>query len=94
MGPQGVATANHFRTPLNAEGRGWRARPIDSLGRAAKADALCAADFAQDFGWFVPPIANAHSRLAFTATAAGRLTLIGTQGAAPVTKVLTLPGRS
>lgn len=90
MGAAGVATANHFRTPLDGEGRGWRARPIDSLGRAVRADALCEADFAGDFGWLVPPIANAHSRLAFTATAAGHLTLMGTHGAVPVTQVLRL----
>jgi hypothetical protein len=94
MGTNGVAAANHFRTGLDAEGRGWRARPIDSLGRAARADALCAADFAEDFGWFVPPIANAHSRLAFTATAGGKLALMGTYDATPVTQKLTLPGRA
>ncbi len=72
-------------------GLGWRARPIDSLGRAACARQLRAEDFASPFGWFRPPIANAHSRLAFNANAAtGALALIGTEGTEPVTQVFRL----
>jgi len=85
-----VSAANHFESALALDGAGWRARPIDSAGRRACADGLCDSHFAEDFGWFVPPIANANSRLAFEATAAGRLTLMGTAGAKPVTQVFRL----
>ena len=87
-----VCVANHFETRLGASGAGWRARPIDSLGRAASARALTAKDFAADFAWFKPPIANANSRLAFSASAArGSLTLIGTDGPVQTTQVFRLP---
>jgi len=85
-----VCVANHFETRIGREAAGWRARPIDSAGRAAAARALHAID--DDFAWFAPPIANVNSRLAFQASAAaGTLSLIGTAGAAPVTKVFRLP---
>ncbi|HWA88391.1 MAG TPA: hypothetical protein VG889_00035 [Rhizomicrobium sp.] len=77
-----VCAANHF---VDRED-GWRARPIDSPGRLAAALALDAGG--EDFAWFVPPIANANSRLAMTASPArGALALIGTEGAVPVTEV-------
>ena len=83
-----VCATNHFETRLNHGGAGWRARPIDSAGRIAAARALSEPDFAEDFAWFRPPIANINSRLAFNADAAsGTLTLIGTNGATPVTQV-------
>jgi hypothetical protein len=92
MGETGVCTANHFRTRLDAMGRGWRARPIDSLGRAQAGDGLAQSDFAGDFAWFKPPIANAHSRLVFNANPGnGALALMGTDGAKPVTAILRLP---
>lgn len=88
-----VCVANHFETRLAHDGLGWRPRPIDSHGRVAAARALGAEDFASDFAWFTPPIANAHSRLAFQANAAsGTLTLMGTDGATPSTRVFRLPG--
>jgi hypothetical protein len=90
MGERGLCAANHFQTALNDHGKGWRPRPIDSAGRLTCADGLCDAHFQEDFGWFVPPIANANSRLAFTASAAGPLTLMGTDGATPVTEIFRL----
>jgi hypothetical protein len=86
-----VCVANHFETRLNATDKGWRARPIDSIGRAQSARALQEEDFAQPFGWFRAPIANTHSRLAFEADAAtGSLFLMGTAGDTPVTEVFRL----
>jgi hypothetical protein len=85
-----VCVANHFETRIGREAAGWRARPIDSAGRAAAARALRGID--DDFAWFAPPIANVNSRLAFQANvAAGTLSLIGTDGVKPVTKVFRLP---
>jgi len=87
-----VCVANQFETRLAHDGLGWRPRPIDSHGRAAAARALSDSDFASDFAWFTPPIANAHSRLAFNADAMrGTLALMGTDGAAPATQVFRLP---
>jgi hypothetical protein len=94
LGGASVCVANHFETRLNQGGAGWRPRPIDSAGRAAAARTLSDADFAGDFAWFRPPIANAHSRLAFEAdTATGALTLMGTDGAKPATQIFRLPRR-
>jgi len=87
MGKTGIAAANHFEEMPGV----WRPRPIDSAGRARCAHARV--DFCDDFDWFVPPIANANSRLAFTATAQGALTLMGTAGPRPVTRALYLPAR-
>jgi hypothetical protein len=88
-----VCVANHFETRLDGNGHGWRPRPIDSRGRVAAARALTDTDFADDFTWYQPPIANAHSRLAFNANAAtGELALMGTDGAKPATHVFRLPG--
>ena len=85
-----VCVANHFETRIGREAAGWRARPIDSTGRAAAARALHGIE--DDFAWFAPPIANVNSRLAFQANAAaGTLSLIGTDGVKPVTKVFRLP---
>ena len=87
-----VCVANHFESPLDRTGIGWRPRPIDSAGRAACARALRDDEFATDFGWFKPPIANGNSRLAFNANAAtGTLTLMGTDGPRPVTQIFRLP---
>ncbi len=87
-----VCVANHFETRLGQNGFGWRPRPIDSAGRAAAARALRESDLTSDFAWFAPPIANAHSRLAFTANAAsGALALMGTDGAEPSTQIFRLP---
>jgi hypothetical protein len=87
-----VCVANHFESRLAHNGHGWRPRPIDSTGRVAQARRLGDSDFAATFGWFTPPIANAHSRLAFNASAAtGTLALIGTDGAVPATEIFRLP---
>lgn len=85
-----VCVTNHFESALNKEGKGWRPRPIDSAGRLACANGLCDTHFAAEFGWFVPPIANANTRLAFNASARGPLTLMGTYGAKPVTEIFRL----
>jgi hypothetical protein len=82
MGDGAVCAANHFEQIPGA----WRPRPIDSAGRAACARGLPAA--ADGFDWFVDPIANINSRLAFTASARdGALALVGTRGAVPTTQV-------
>lgn len=86
-----VCVANHFETPIDRQGEGWRARPLDSLGRAAAARASTLDGTDEDFAWFVPPIANVNSRLAFSANAAtSALALIGTAGAEPTTRVFRL----
>ena len=85
-----VCVTNHFESALENEGKGWRPRPLDSAGRLNCANGLCDTHFTEEFGWFVPPIANANSRLAFTATARGPLVVMGTYGAKPVTKILRL----
>ena len=90
MAGRPLCTTNHFLTALDRDGLGWRPRPIDSAGRLACASGLCETHFHEDSGWFVPPIANPNSRLAFEATAAGRLILMGTAGAKPVTQTLRL----
>jgi len=87
MGAGGVSAANHFETLPGT----WRPRPIDSAGRGRCAQGLTAEHFAEDFGWFLHPIANINSRVAFTATPrTGALALMGTAGAVPVTKLFRL----
>jgi len=81
-----VCATNHFEGKLNDHGKGWRARPIDSEGRLACANALDAET--DDFSWFATPIANPNSRLAMTACpTTGALSLIGTEGESPVTEI-------
>ena len=88
MGETGVSAANHFE----ALPGGWRPRPIDSAGRAACAQGLTGEHFADEFGWFLHPIANINSRVAFTARPrSGALALMGTAGAIPVTNLFRLP---
>ncbi|MBL6852569.1 MAG: hypothetical protein ISQ86_04210 [Alphaproteobacteria bacterium] len=87
-----VCVANHFESQLDRTGIGWRPRPIDSAGRVACARCLCDDEFATDFGWFKPPIANGNSRLAFNANAAtGAFVLMGTAGMQPATRIFRLP---
>jgi hypothetical protein len=84
-----VCATNHFETRLDGSGADWRARPIDSLGRAACANALDGAG--EEFAWFRAPIANVNSRLVFTANpATGALALAGTAGEAQVTEIFRL----
>ncbi|MDE2132992.1 MAG: hypothetical protein KGM97_10080 [Alphaproteobacteria bacterium] len=84
-----VCATNHFESPLNGTGKGWRARPIDSHGRFVCARTIGAAT---DFSWFAPPIANVNSRLVLTANAAkGTLMVMGTAGAVPTTEIFRLP---
>jgi hypothetical protein len=85
-----VCATNHFESSLSETGYGWRARPIDSRGRYAKAMTLTRE--AEVFSWFTPPIANANSRLAMIANAAASsLSVLGTLGAEPATEVFELP---
>jgi len=84
-----VCAGNHFEAHPRDTKRGWRPRPIDSAGRAQCARSLPPG--LEDFDWFIPPIANAHSRLAFTANAASHaLAVKGVHGTADVTQTLTL----
>ncbi|MDE1938962.1 MAG: hypothetical protein KGI68_08065 [Alphaproteobacteria bacterium] len=84
-----VCATNHFESHLNHAGHGWRARPIDSPGRLASAYRL---GLAEDFSWFVPPIANINTRLVMVASAAkGMLAVMGTTGERPVTETFDLP---
>ncbi len=84
-----VCATNHFVSRLNDSGQ-WMARPIDSPGRLKSARALNGGE--DSFAWFVAPIANVNSRLAFEANAAtGALRLIGTAGPLATTKVFELP---
>jgi len=86
-----VCAANHFESRLGEEAQGWRARPIDSPGRYAKA--LEIAREAEGFSWLTPPIANVNCRLAMVANAAARrLEVLGTAGCEPVTEIFELPG--
>ncbi|MGB8602495.1 MAG: hypothetical protein WCD42_09900 [Rhizomicrobium sp.] len=91
-GPNGnrVCATNHFEAPPEGTKEDWRARPIDSAGKYTQASAL-PGDGGQFF-WFTAPIANANSRVAFAARPhGGRLSLMGTDGASPVTEVFRLP---
>lgn len=85
-----VCTANHFLRPPEGGEADWRPRPIDSAGRYAQACRLPAEG--SNFSWFVEPIANQNSKLAFAARPrAGRLSLVGTEGTTPVTEVFRVP---
>ena len=82
------AAANHFESDLPGV---WRARPIDSAGRSACAKNFTPQDFAQEFSWFKPPVANVNSRVVFEADAAtGSLKLMGTAGVKQVTQIFRL----
>jgi hypothetical protein len=87
MGDGMVCAANHFESLTGH----WRPRPIDSAGRAACARGLEPHQGIGDFGWFTAPVANINSRLVFNAAAGpGRLGLMGTRGAVPVTEPFRL----
>ncbi len=82
MGDGAACAANHFEAIPGH----WRPRPIDSAGRAACVRGLSAAS--DDFDWFIAPIANVNTRLAFETTARdGALALMGTRGATPTTQL-------
>jgi hypothetical protein len=84
-----VCAANHFQSSLNETELGWKARPIDSAGRLAQAMNLEADS--KHLSWFTPPIANVNSRLVMQANAAtGALSVMGTNGATPVTEIFDL----
>lgn len=88
MGEGCVCATNHFE---GLHDGAWRPRPPDSTGRATAARRPGAVLPLDDFGWFVAPIANINSRLAFTAAAReGSLALMGTRGAHPTTEILRL----
>lgn len=62
-------------------------RPIDSHGRAEAALSV-RHDHPEPFGWFVPPIANANSRLVLNAcVTTGMLSVQGVEGEEPVTEI-------
>lgn len=85
-----VCAANHFEAPPEGTKDDWRPRPIDSAGKYAHACTL--GGDGGNFFWFTAPIANANSRVAFAARArGGRLSLMGTEGARPVTEICRLP---
>ena len=85
-----VCATNHFETPPEGGKDDWRPLPIDSAGKYA-----CACTLSGDgsnFVWFVPPIANPNSRVAFSARPRpGRISLVGTAGVRPVTEIFRLP---
>ncbi len=84
-----VCATNHFELSPGGAKHSWRARPIDSYGRLAHANALRGE---MDFSWSVPPIANVNSRLALTANAAtGSLMVMGTEGATAVSEIFRRP---
>lgn len=85
-----VCVTNHFQSRLNDIGQGWTPRPIDSHGRAEAALSI-RHDHPEPFGWFVSPIANAHSRLAFNACArSGAMSVMGEEGQTQVTEIFSL----
>jgi hypothetical protein len=83
------AVANHW---INPQFKG-RARPIRSRARRAKLSALLAS-LKGDFDWLVPPMLNAHTRLAVEMDAGSETLLVqGWHGREPRTQVLRLgPG--
>jgi hypothetical protein len=85
-----VCAANQFEAPPEGKKIDWRTRPIDSAGRYTQA---CMLDSeGHNFSWFEPPIANENTRVALVARARpGRLSLVGTEGPAPVTEILRIP---
>jgi hypothetical protein len=83
-----VCATNHFETGLHGR---WLPRPIDSAGRCRAAQALSSDSIENGFAWFQPPIANVNSRLVVNANAAaGTLSVLGTAGERPVTRVFEL----
>jgi hypothetical protein len=89
-----VSASNHFQSHINAIGHGWKAREIDSYGRAICAGVITGAEAADPLmRWFKPPIANHNSRLCFAANARdGAMSLIGTEGEQPLTELFRLAG--
>jgi hypothetical protein len=86
-----ICAGNHFETRPHGIGLGWRARPIDSVGRARKAHALPLATINDRFDWFQAPIANPHTRVVMLARAdSGCLSVFGARGDHGVTEVFQL----
>ena len=86
-----VCAANQFDTRLNCVAHGWRPRRINSAGRAHQARTIPLTGIDDRFGWFKPPIANAHTRMAMlTSAATGKLSAFGTHGVKPVTDIFQL----
>ncbi|MEM9147276.1 MAG: hypothetical protein AAGC57_13875 [Pseudomonadota bacterium] len=81
--------AGHIRRAPSATngfseaGGSWRARGIDSAGRLAQVEAM---DAPPGHTALAPPMLNALTRLAVTASADGRLSLTGFDGLTPVTQ--------
>lgn len=80
----GAATAaNHWQRS------GWRARGIDSIGRAARMAGAELPDFGDGFDWLNYPVCNKHTRLAMIADAGtGRVLAQGYEAEGAVTAVL------
>ncbi len=86
-----VCASNQFDTRLNSVAYGWRPRRINSAGRAYQARTIPLTAIDDPFGWFKPPIANSHTRMAMLASAAtGKLSAFGTHGEKPVTDIFQL----
>ncbi|TAL34889.1 MAG: hypothetical protein EPN97_07870 [Alphaproteobacteria bacterium] len=88
-----ACVANHFETSLNGEGYGWmpRGEPPTSQPRMDAANAALPANLDESFTWFKEPIANPNTRLVFVGdAAAGTLSVMGTDGAKPATKILKI----
>jgi hypothetical protein len=87
-----IASANHFISPLQQVGKGWRPREIDSAGRYDYACTLAARELdAPHFGWLKSPAININTRLAMLADASEpRLMVQGFEGVMPVTAIFQL----
>lgn len=74
-----VTAANHFVSPLAAEGRGWRPRTDDSPERLLQSRSIDVGTLSRDdFDWLQAPMLNDDSRLAVVSDAgAGRLIVQG-----------------
>ena len=90
---QQLTTSNHFNTTLAGEGKGWRAREIDSEGRFTQSCTIHGYDLKpNDFEWLRAPIINKHTRLCVIADASTRrLQVQGYEGMTKVTEIFNLP---
>lgn len=86
-----VCAANHFESSLNGIGYGWLPRSDDSCERSHSGVCLRFSDIEEGFGWFQPPIANEDTRLVMSIDMKnGYFSVMGTDGARPVTDVFRL----
>jgi len=86
-----VCASNHFESHLKTTAKTWHPRSKDSPERLACALSLDARAVNDGFAWFVPPIANATSRVVLNACPKTRaLDVLGVYGCAPVTRAFAL----